>query len=212
MVRWVVFELDACFATAMPSGVRIGLTGGMGCGKSTVAGLFRERGFGVLDSDAIVHDLLAEDSETIEAVRRSFGSEVILPSGGVDRKALGRIVFGSPEKLELLEGILHPKVRERWQGVSSDGGNWVIEIPLLFEKNLQKNVDVTVCVFCDPQKQASRLESRGLDRSQAAARIRRQMPLSEKASLADYVLLNDGSLEFLSEQLDRLISQTKTLL
>lgn len=191
--------------------MKIGLTGGIGCGKSTVSKLFRVRGFSTIDSDAIVHDLLSQDKETIAAVAELFGDSVVLPSGRIDRAAVGQLVFGESELLGQLEAILHPRVRSTWETAAESGGDWLIEIPLLFEKNLQKNVDFTICVFSDPQTQVERLEQRGMNRTQALARMKRQMPVSEKAELADFVLLNDGSLEFLTEQVDRLISNIKTL-
>lgn len=195
----------------MASGVKIGLTGGIGCGKSSVAKLFRARGFQSLDSDLIVHDLLARDAETIAEVVAVFGPEARRSAGGIDRALLGRIVFEDPKLLSALEGILHPRVRKTWQAACLEGENWVLEIPLLFEKKLEKNVDITVCVFSHPETQVERLEQRGMNRTQALARMNRQMPLSEKAKLADYVLLNDGSFEFLEEQLDCLISSLNNL-
>ncbi len=191
--------------------MKIGLTGGIGCGKSTVSNLFRERGFSTIDADAIVHDLLARDEGTIAAVVALLGDSVLLPAGGIDRAAVGQLVFGDAEKLAALEAILHPRVRAAWEGAAESGGDWVVEIPLLFEKKLQKNVDLTICVFSDPQTQVERLEQRGMNRTQALARMNRQMPVSEKAELSDLVLLNDGSLEFLTEQVDQLISNIKTL-
>ncbi len=191
--------------------MKIGLTGGIGCGKSTVSNLFRERGFSTIDADAIVHDLLAKDEGTIAAVVALLGNAVLLPTGGIDRAAVGQLVFGDAGKLAALEAILHPRVRAAWEEAAASGGDWVVEIPLLFEKKLQKNVDLTICVFSDPQTQVERLEQRGMNRTQALARMNRQMPVSEKAELSDLVLLNDGSLEFLTEQVDQLISNIKTL-
>lgn len=191
--------------------MKIGLTGGIGCGKSSVSKLFRDRGFSTIDTDAIVHDLLAKDEETIAAVVGLFGDSVLLESGGIDRAAVGQQVFGDSELLGRLEAILHPRVRDAWEKAAESGGDWLIEIPLLFEKKLQKNVDLTICVFSDSQTQVERLEKRGMIRTQALARMNRQMPVSEKAELADFVLLNDGSHKFLTEQVDRLISNIKTL-
>ncbi|MDQ8187063.1 dephospho-CoA kinase [Pelagicoccus sp. SDUM812002] len=191
--------------------MKIGLTGGIGCGKSTVSKFFSGRGFSTIDADAIVHELLAEDEEAIAAVVGVFGESVRLESGGVDRTEVGQRVFGDSELLGKLEAILHPRVRSVWEKAAESGGNWLIEIPLLFEKNLQKNVDLTICVFSDPQTQVERLEKRGMNRTQALARMKRQMPVSEKAELSDCVLLNEGSLEFLTEQVDHLISKIKNL-
>lgn len=170
-----------------------------------------ERGFSTIDADAIVHELLARDPATIGEVREQFGESVLLPEGGADRAELAKQVFGDAQELAKLEAILHPRVRAIWEAAAETGGDWVIEIPLLFEKNLQKNVDLTICVFSDPLTQVERLERRGLSAAQVQSRMMQQMPVAEKAELADLVLLNDGSLEFLSEQVDLLISKIKPL-
>ena len=175
-----------------------------------MARIFRDRGFRSFDTDEIVHTLLAEDQSTIEEVALLFGPGVLAPDGGVIRSVVGERAFAAPDLLAKLEAILHPRVRERWREAVSSGGDWVVEIPLLFEKNLQNNVDLTVCVSCHPEKQVERLEIRGMKRSQALARMNRQMPLPKKMELADYVLLNDGSLEFLEAQVARLILQIET--
>jgi len=143
----------------------------------------------------------------LEEVRSRFGDSVISPVGGVDRSALGKIVFGDPESLKALEAILHPRVGAEWKGrVAEDSSSdWVVEIPLLFEKNLQKNVDLTVCVSSDRELQVERLERKGMDEASALARINSQLPLAVKAEMADFVLLNDGSLEFLERQVERLV-------
>jgi len=187
----------------------VGLTGGMGCGKSTASRMFEKRGFRRLDSDQIVHDLLESDPATIREVVDVFGPKVISSNSGVNRSLLGSIVFGDDEKLKALEDILHPKVREAWEGaVASDQeANWILEIPLLFEKNLQNRVDFTICVFSDLNSQVERLEQNGIGRAQALARINRQMPLSQKAENADFVLLNEGSLEFLEDQIKTLLTR-----
>ena len=181
----------------------------MGCGKSTVSKLFQKRGFGVVDADRLVHELLASDEPTIAEVAGRFGSDLLLAEGGICRVRLGQRVFGDAEKLAALEAILHPKVRERWEMRANSGGDWVVEIPLLFEKKLQNRVDFTVCVTCHPDVQSKRLEERGLDPAQAKARLDRQMPLADKVALADYVLLNDGTLDALERQIDRLVAELK---
>lgn len=191
--------------------MKIGLTGGIGCGKSTAAKFFAENGFRTESADAIVHDLLQNDGETIEAVVALLGQEVEASNGGVDRSRVAKLVFGDKDRLKSLEAILHPRVREVWERAAAEGEDCVIEIPLLFEKNLQKNVDQSICVFSDPVLQVERLEQRGLSRADSLARMKRQMPLSEKAQLADYVLLNDGSLKFLEMQVRRLTSKLKSL-
>tara|TARA_B100000900_G_C20438157_1_gene657876 strand:- start:25 stop:705 length:681 start_codon:yes stop_codon:yes gene_type:complete len=185
------------------------LTGGMGCGKSTAGRMFEKRGFRRLDSDQIVHDLLESDPATIREVMDVFGPKVISSNGGVNRSLLGSIVFDDEEKLKALEDIMHPKVQEAWEvAVASDQeAKWILEIPLLFEKNLQNRVDFTICVFSDLKTQVERLEQKGIGRVQALARINRQMPLSQKAEDADFVLLNEGSLEFLEDQIKTLLTR-----
>ncbi len=192
--------------------MRIGLTGGMGCGKSTAAKFFEGMGFKRLDCDEIVHDLLQNDLRAISSIRQTFGNGVLKIEGGVDRKALGRVAFSSQANLRQLEAIIHPLVREAWTSeIDSDpDSDWVIEVPLLFEKNLQNRVDFTVCVFCHQDLQVERLERKGIVRTQALARINQQLPLSEKAQRADHVLLNDGSFEFLESQIDCILKRIRS--
>ena len=187
----------------------IGLTGGMGSGKSTTAGLFEKRGFRRIDCDEIAHDLLRDNKEVKSRLRAAFGGGVFDSSGDVDRPALGAIVFKSEDKLSELEAILHPRIRDTWMAkiATEPDAQWVVEIPLLFEKNLQNRVDFTVCVFSDLSTQVKRLQLKGIDRAQALARIEKQMPVSEKAEIADFVLLNEGSLEFLDEQIKTLLTR-----
>ncbi len=187
----------------------IGLTGGMGSGKSTVLAMFQKGGFQCLDCDAIVHDLLESDARIIEAIEDKFGPGIAIPDKGIDRAALGEIVFSDSARLKTLEDLLHPSVRDAWETAVSNqpDAKWVIEIPLLFEKNLQNRVDFTVCVFSDLSTLVERLERKGIGRAQALARIHRQMPLKEKAELADFVLLNEGSLEFLEDQVKTLLTR-----
>lgn len=183
-----------------------GLTGGMACGKSTAAAYFAEEGFGLVDSDELVHQLLASDDGVIGEVKGRFGPEMILPGGGVDRRKLGAIVFSDPEELDWLERLLHPLVREEWRRrVAGDAGRpWIVQIPLLFEKKLESSFDFTVCISADSELQFQRLEARGLSKEDVAGRISRQLPLARKIELADHHLHNNGSLEFLRAQVQHL--------
>ncbi|MCH2387742.1 MAG: dephospho-CoA kinase, partial [Opitutales bacterium] len=117
----------------------IGLTGGMGSGKSTAARLFEDQGFQRIDCDEIAHDLLREDEDVNRCIKKAFGTDAFDRDGQVDRTALGGIVFESGDNLLRLEAILHPRIRDTWLArVASDTeARWVVEIPLLFEKNLQ---------------------------------------------------------------------------
>ena len=187
----------------------IGLTGGIGCGKSTAAGMFERRGFRRIDCDAIAHELIAKDPKVRESLVETFGEGILASDGSFDRKAIGAIVFEDEHLLEELENILHPRIRDRWESLIGEApeSDWIVEVPLLFEKNLQNRVDFTVCVFSDLSSQVERLEQKGMVRAQALTRINRQMPTEEKAEKADYVLLNEGSLAFLEDQVNQLLTR-----
>ncbi len=187
----------------------IGLTGGIGCGKSTTARLFEDLGWGRVESDEIVRSLLRADASVIESVCCEFGPCVIGQDGAVDRRVLAAVVFPDPLKLRRLEAILHPRVRTAWKAMvaRSEPTHWIVEIPLLFEKGLEKEFDFTVCVASDPGVQAERLASRGLQPQEASQRIARQLPLAQKIERADFVLTNNGSLDFLRDQVTRLTHQ-----
>jgi dephospho-CoA kinase len=187
----------------------IGLTGGIGCGKSTAAQMFEDLGWGRVESDEIVRSLLRSDPDVLGAIRREFGDSVIGPDGGVDRRAMAAVVFPDPAALSRLEAILHPRVRATWKARVAQPvpANWIVEIPLLFEKGLEKEFDFTVCVASDPGVQAERLAQRGLPPQEAAQRIARQLPLAQKIERADFVITNNGSLDFLRDQVLRLTHQ-----
>lgn len=178
----------------------------MGCGKSAAGKCFADLGWGRSDSDQIVRQLLADDTAVIEKVTAAFGPAILDPEGRIDRKALAGVVFGEPASLQTLEDILHPRVGEIWKGRIEHQRqlNWVVEIPLLFEKGLEKEVDFTVCIASDPLVQARRLASRGLSQQEVSRRTARQLPLAQKIERADFVITNNGSLGFLSDQVFRL--------
>ncbi|BET69587.1 dephospho-CoA kinase [Opitutales bacterium ASA1] len=186
----------------------IGLTGGIGCGKSTVGTMFAELGFGRVDSDEIVRELLRSDGDTLAEIRATFGEGVFDGSGGIDRRKMAAVVFPDPDALRRLEAILHPRVRRAWKTACAarPPREWVVEIPLLFEKGLEKEVDFTVCVASDPGVQAQRLASRGLSPQEVSQRVARQLPLAQKIERADFVVTNNGSLTFLRNQVVRLTS------
>lgn len=188
----------------------LGLTGGMGCGKSTASGFFAEAGFRLIDCDAIVRDEVLVDPAIVARIVSRFGPEVA-PGGSIARPALAAKVFGDPAALRDLEAIVHPEVSARWRSrvASAPDDFWVVEIPLLYEKDLQKVVDFVVCVACAEPLQLARLEKRGVPRDLAAQRIAQQLPLSRKVHLADFVLTNDGTSAFLKAQVLQLASHLK---
>jgi dephospho-CoA kinase len=190
----------------------LGLTGGIGCGKTTAAQMFAERGFASLDSDAVIRSVLLTDRENIEAIRVRFGAEVLTAEGHVDRQCLARRVFEDEPALRWLENLLHPRLFEYWRQAFSAAPErpWVVEVPLLFEKSLQNWFDFTICVASHPSVQLARLEQRGLPSSLARQRISKQLPLTQKIMLVDFVMLNDGSSGFLRAQVESLVNSLST--
>lgn len=184
----------------------VGLTGGMGCGKSTAAALFAELGFRRLDADRTVHEVLLPSAEVAQAIQDRFGPGVLNAAGGVDRAKLGAVVFGDAAALAWLEDLLHPRLRAHWGGIYATAQNekFMVEVPLLFEKRLENRFDFTVCVTTSSDLQLRRLEQRGVSPEIARQRLAKQLPLARKCELADFVLLNDGTLEFLREQVSEL--------
>ncbi|MEC8614274.1 MAG: dephospho-CoA kinase [Verrucomicrobiota bacterium] len=191
--------------------MKVGLSGGIGCGKSTVLGFFSEAGWQTVDTDAVVRELLAADAE-VQAQLLSRWGEAVFAEGGVDHAALAKRVFGHEDDLKWLEELLHPLVRESWQSsiAQTPNANWLVEIPLLFEKRLESRFDLTVCVVCPRNLAAKRMVARAYTEEQIEQRRKQQMPLKEKMELADYLISNAGSLEFLKQQTTRLIEQITT--
>jgi dephospho-CoA kinase len=187
-----------------------GITGGIGCGKSTVGRGLERRGFRRLDSDQIVREQVLTAPDVISAIRSRFGSAVLTRSSeghdAVNRAALAQRVFTDDGERLWLEELVHPRVRAVWtQTVTTEpGARWAVEVPLLFEKRLENWFDFTICVACAPAQQLARLEQRGLPRVLAGQRISKQLPLARKIELSDFVLWNEGSLPFLEAQIDRL--------
>ncbi|MBX3735392.1 MAG: dephospho-CoA kinase [Candidatus Didemnitutus sp.] len=184
----------------------VGLTGGMGCGKSTAAALFAELGFRRLDADRTVHEVLLPSAEVITAIRARLGDQVLGADGKVDRTKLGAVVFADAEALAWLENLLHPRLRAHWDEIyaAAQDEKFIVEVPLLFEKQLQNRFDFTVCVTTSSDLQLRRLEQRGVSPEIARQRLAKQLPLARKCELADFVLLNDGTLSFLREQVSEL--------
>jgi dephospho-CoA kinase len=183
--------------------MNIGLTGGIGCGKSTALACFREAGAEVIETDAVVRQLMEEDEALIGEVREALGDSFMDEQGRIDRAKLGRKVFNNSEALALLESIVHPRVRDNWtQALRKNHPILIVEIPLLFEKDLQGQFSKTICVSSDSEIQKARLLARGMSESQIQYRKDRQLGLDEKMKRADIVIHNNGSLEHLREQVE----------
>jgi len=185
----------------------LGVTGGLGCGKSTAANFFAERAFIRLDSDALVREQVLTAPATVAALRSRYGDAVVGGDGSIDRVALGARVFADDAERRWLEAVTHPGVFDLWRAAlrAQPGANWVIEVPLLFEQALENWFDFIVCVACDGASQLARLEQRGLSRPLAGQRISKQLPLARKIELSDFVLWNEGSPAFLKAQVDRIV-------
>jgi dephospho-CoA kinase len=185
----------------------LGITGGIGCGKSTAAACFERAGFRRLDSDELIRTQVLTSPAIITALRDRYGAAVISGDGSVNRAELAGRVFSVESELRWLEDLTHPVVFGLWRSAfrSDPAASWAVEVPLLFEKRLEIWFDFTICVASAPAQQLARLEQRGLPRALAEQRISKQLPLAQKIDGADFVLWNDGSPEFLAEQVSRLV-------
>ena len=183
----------------------VAVTGSFASGKSTFVNILGELGAETVSADGIVHDLLAADEQTISLVAERFGREV-LKERGVDRRALGRKVFGDPEALRDLEEILHPLVRrETDRRIAASGADlFVAEIPLLFEGGDSSTYDYTVAVVVPEERRLAWAAQRGVDEAALRAIEARQLPQEEKARRADAVVQNDGDLVRLRRQAEEL--------
>ncbi|AST06488.1 dephospho-CoA kinase [Anoxybacillus flavithermus] len=190
----------------------IGLTGGIASGKSTVAAMFRDLHIPVIDADEIAHRVTAIDGEAYQLIVETFGSDILDSNGAIDRRRLGAIVFHDEQKRKQLNAIVHPLVRQHMlkqkeQYARKGEKAVVLDIPLLFESNLEHLVDRILVVYVDEQIQLRRLcERNGFSFEEAWARIKSQMPLEQKRKKADAVIDNNGTIEQTKRQLyERLV-------
>jgi dephospho-CoA kinase len=169
--------------------VRIGLTGPIGCGKSTVAARLGERGAIVIDADRLAREVTAPGEPALAAIVRRFGPEVLAPDGSLDRAALGRRVFEDPAELRALEAITHPAIRPRLLAALEEAGRSdapavVVEAIRLVDSGYAGRLDEVWLVTCDPTAQRARLAARGIDPAEAERRIASQAGLVERARAA----------------------------
>lgn len=187
---------------------RVGLTGGIACGKSLVAGFFAGNGIPVINDDHAAHDAVAKGTEGLAAVVHEFGEDVLLPDGNLDRPKLGRIVFNDDAKRRKLMGVTFPFIGkllgERFDAAERSGAPFLVyESALLFENGGFDAWRPIVVVRVDEEQQIERLCARNaLSLEDATARIRSQMPLARKVELADFVIDNAGSPEETRRQFD----------
>jgi dephospho-CoA kinase len=186
--------------------LRIGLTGGIGSGKSTVSALLAERGARIVDADVLAREVVAPGSPGLAAVVDAFGDGVLTADGALDRPALAAVVFGDPAARATLDGIVHPLVRKRAIDLISampDDAVVVQDIPLLVETGQAASFDLVLVVEADLETRVARLVRRGLAEDDARARIAAQATDEQRRAVADVVLDNSGSPEHLAEQVDR---------
>lgn len=188
----------------------IALTGGIACGKSTVAGMLAELGAAVIDADAISRGLTAPDGLALPAIRERFGDGVFHPDGTLNRAALSAIVFADEQALHALNGITHPlifrQMQEQAEACRKRGAEIVVlDVPLLFETGMQHLGDIVACVHCPQETQIDRLKARNaMSREEALSRMESQMPVEEKARRSDVAIDTDCSLEALYETVHKL--------
>lgn len=190
---------------------RIGLTGGIGSGKSTAAEHFRARGVLVVDADEISRASLKKGGACYDDVVALFGSEILAQSGEIDRKKLAGIIFYDEEMRNKLNAIVHPYVIETMfrlaeESLGQNGGIAVFEAPLLFESGMHERMDRNILVTCGEEQRLEQIIARdNITREAALARIRAQMPEEEKRLLADDILINNGTIDQLNAQIDTLL-------
>ncbi|MGA8223415.1 MAG: dephospho-CoA kinase [Candidatus Acidiferrales bacterium] len=193
--------------------LRIGLTGGIASGKSTVAFMLRERDCQVLEADPLGHELLEPGQSAYDEVVREFGDGVLGPGDKVDRAKLGAIVFANPAKRARLNQILHPRilqvVRQWFSALDRPGGPdfAVVEAALIIEAGFHPELDKLIVCWSRPEQQLARLVERGLTNEQAALRIASQMPTEEKRALADEVIDCSGTIEETERQVAAVVAK-----
>ena len=195
--------------------LRIGLTGGIASGKSTVAAILRELGFRVIDADRLAHHLIEPGQPAYDEILREFGPAILGAGGGIDRRKLGSEVFSDSAKLARLNVIVHPRVEEtlhremdEWQreGVRDPV---FVEAALLVEAGYHKKLDGLVVVWCRPEQQLERLEQRGMSREDAFRRVSAQLPLEEKLRHATQKIDCSGSLDLTRRQVEALAAKLR---
>jgi dephospho-CoA kinase len=198
--------------------ILVGLTGGVACGKSSVARLFQDSGAFLIDADVLARTVVERGKPALKDIARVFGKKSLLTDGTLNRPALAKIVFGSPAKLKKLNAIVHPRVaREQAKmarAIATQEPRAVViyDAPVLIEAGAHKRMDKIVVVSADEKTQIKRLHNRSrLSKTEALRRIKSQMPLAKKTAMADYVI--DGTLSFeqTKHEVQRIYAELKQL-
>jgi dephospho-CoA kinase len=182
--------------------LNVGLTGGIACGKSTVARMLVENGAVLIDFDELAHTVQEPEGAVWREIVRHFGEEILNEDRTIDRRRLGKTVFADREKRELLNRIVHPAIFEEWQRrleeirKANTDAIVISDIPLLIEAGMKELVDLVLLVYITPEEQIRRAMARdGFSREEAERRLAAQMPIEEKLRWADIVIRNGGSPE-----------------
>jgi dephospho-CoA kinase len=191
----------------------VGLTGGIATGKSTVSEILRRLGAEIIDADQLARDVVEPDQPALRGIVAEFGQDVVSPNGRLDRKRLGAIVFADPERRKRLEALTHPAIRARFQARLDElatrgfAGIVIYDAPVMIEAGGYKDMDRLVVVVTDETTQAARLRTRdGTDDAEGRRKIASQMPLAEKAKLADYVIDNSGDRDATAAEVRRVFA------
>jgi dephospho-CoA kinase len=188
----------------------LGLTGGIGMGKSTSARLLRAREVPVVDTDDLARQVVAPGQPALAEVLAAFGPKMAGPDGQLRRAELARCVFADPAARRRLEAILHPPIRALWRAQVE---TWraegrplaVVVIPLLFETKAETELDLTICVACSAPTQQQRLQARGWSPEQIEQRLQAQWPVETKAARADYLVWTEADLDVHAAQIERIL-------
>ncbi|MCM2418748.1 dephospho-CoA kinase [Streptomyces sp. RKAG293] len=193
--------------------LKVGLTGGIGAGKSEVSRLLASYGAVVVDADKIAREVVEPGSPGLAAVVAEFGTEILTPDGALDRPRLGSIVFADPARLQALNAIVHPLVGRRsaeLEGAAGPDDIVIHDVPLLTENALSELYDLVVVVDASPATRLDRLvRLRGMDEGEARSRMAAQATREQRLAIADVVLDNDGPLEALEPQVKRVWQQLR---
>ncbi|MGA7090458.1 MAG: dephospho-CoA kinase [Candidatus Acidiferrales bacterium] len=195
--------------------LRVGLTGGIASGKSTVASLIRDADGMVLELDPLGHELLEPGQAAYDEIVREFGGEILAPGGAVDRRKLGEIVFADAVRRARLNAILHPRIldvtRKWFTAIDRPGGPDIafVEAALIVESGFHKELDKLVVCWCRPEQQVERLLERGLSPEQAELRMAAQMPIAEKRKVADEAIDCSGAMEETERQVNEALTRLR---
>lgn len=180
-------------------------------GKTAVSDFLQLRGEPIIDTDVLARELVAAGQPALGEISRDFGTAMLRANGTLDRKALAEVVFADPGKRKVLEGILHPRIRDAWKSwlrdrASENVRRSIVVIPLLFETAAEKELDLTICVASSLETQRDRLRARGWSEDEITRRTQAQMDIRQKMDLANRVVWNDSSLDVCHAQVDRMFA------